>query len=128
MALNKVMLIGYLGRDPEMRTLPNGQTVGHFSIATKERFRDREGLRQEHTEWHNIAVFGRLAQTCETYLKKGRQVYIEGRLRTHEYESAQSGGKRKRTEIIALRVQFLGSAPEVETTGEDAGADEDIPF
>ncbi|MFL6463721.1 MAG: single-stranded DNA-binding protein [Bryobacteraceae bacterium] len=127
MALNKVMLIGHLGRDPEVKTLPNGQTVGNFSVATNENFTDKAGNRQEHVEWHQVVVFGRLAETCGKYLAKGRQVYVEGRLRTREYESANGGGKQRRTEIIALRVQFLGTAPEpgAVTGGE---GEEDIPF
>ena len=127
MALNKVMLIGNLGRDPEVRTLPQGQIVGNFSVATNENFIDKAGKRQEHVEWHNIVVFGRLAETCGKYLAKGRQVYVEGRLRTREYDSATTGGgKRQRTEIVALRVQFLGTAPEGVTDG-DAEQD-DTPF
>jgi single-strand DNA-binding protein len=127
MALNKVMIIGYLGRDPETRALLNGQLIGNFSVATTERFTDRAGTKQEHTEWHSVVAFGRLAEMCGKYLAKGRQIYVEGRLRTREYDS-KDGGKRYRTEIIAQRVQFLGAAPTAETTGEEVEGDEEIPF
>lgn len=126
MALNKVMLIGNVGRAPEMRSLPNGQMVGNFSIATNEIFTDKAGNRQEHVEWHNIVVFGRLAETCARYVGKGRQVYVEGRLRTREYESDQ--GKRQRAEIVALRVQFLGASPKPGTVTGGEGEDSDTPF
>ena len=126
MALNKVMLIGNVGRAPEVRSLPNGQMVGNFSIATGENFTDKAGNRQEHVEWHNIVVFGRLAETCASYVGKGRQVYVEGRLRTREYESDQ--GKRQRTEIVALRVQFLGAPPKPETVTGGEGEDSETPF
>jgi single-strand DNA-binding protein len=127
MALNKVMLIGNLGRDPEVRTLPNGQTVGNFSVATNENFTDKAGNRQDHVEWHQVVVFGRLAETCAKYLGKGRQVYVEGRLRTREYEAANAGGKRQRAEIVALRVQFLGTAPQGDAATGGEG-EEEAPF
>ena len=111
MSLNKVTLIGHLGQDPELRSLPSGQAVGRFSVATDEPYTDKEGQRQEHTEWHQVVTFGKVAETCGKYLAKGRQVYVEGRLRTREYEAKNDGGKRQRTEIVAIRVQFLGTPP-----------------
>jgi single-strand DNA-binding protein len=126
MALNKVMLIGNLGRDPEVRTLQNGQVVGNFSLATNESFTDRAGNKREHTEWHHIVMFGWLAETCGKHLTKGRQVYVEGPLRNREYESKDGSGKRHRTEIVALRVEFLGAAPDGVTGGE--GSDEETPW
>ena len=111
MSLNRVTIIGHLGQDPELRFLTNGQALGRFSVATDESYTDHEGNRQERTEWHQIVVFGKVAETFRKYLSKGRQVYIEGRLRTREYETRNNGGKRQRTEIVASRVQFLGTAP-----------------
>jgi single-strand DNA-binding protein len=133
MSLNKVTLIGHLGQDPELRYLPSGQAVGRFSVATDEPYTDKEGKRQEHTEWHQVVTFGKVAETCGKYLAKVRQVYVEGRLRTREYEAKNDGGKRQRTEIVAIRVQFLGTPP---TDAKDATAveepvpppDSDVPF
>ena len=133
MSLNRAMVIGYLGGDPELRHLPSGQAVVSFSVATDESFTDKEGQKQKRVEWHNIVAFGKLADTCGKYLKKGRQVYVEGRLRTREFETKNNGGKRQRTEIVASRVQFLGAPPAGKT--EVSAADEpppppesDIPF
>ncbi|MGH7934589.1 MAG: single-stranded DNA-binding protein [Candidatus Binataceae bacterium] len=108
MAVNKAILVGNLGRDPEVRYLPSGQTVASFSLATSDSFTDRAGSRQERTDWHNIVVFGKQAELCAQYLKKGRQVYVEGRISTRQYEAKDGTGKRYRTEIVAQRVQFLG--------------------
>jgi single-strand DNA-binding protein len=107
MAINKVIVIGNLGADPVVRPLPNaGQNVANFSLATTERFTDRNGTRQERTEWHRIVVFGRLANTCERFLRKGRQAYIEGRLTTRQYEAKDGSGKRYRTEIVARQLRL----------------------
>ena len=130
MALNKVMLIGHLGQDPELRQLPtSGQPVSGFSVATDETFTGKDGNRQQRTDWQQIVVYGKLAETCAKYLGKGRQVYVEGRLRTREFED-RSGGKRQRTEIIAQRVQFLGAKPELPAGGEaeEPAATEECPF
>lgn len=109
MSVNKVILVGRLGRDPETKSTPSGTTVAKFSIATDEKFTDREGNRQERTEWHNIVAFGKLADICGQYLRKGKQVYIEGSIRTDSWEDKESGKKMYRTEIIASGMQFLGS-------------------
>ena len=133
MSLNRVTIIGHLGQDPEIRQLASGQAVGRFSVATDELYTDKEGKRQERTEWHQVVVFGRVAETCEKYLARGRQVYVEGRLRTREYEAKNNGGKRQRTEIVANRVQFLGTPP-AEVRGVTAveepvpPADSEVPF
>jgi single-strand DNA-binding protein len=116
MAVNKAILVGNLGRDPEVRHIPSGQAVANFTLATSESFNDRNGAKQERTDWHNIVVYGKQAELCGQYLKKGRQCYVEGRLQTREYEAKDGSGKRYRTEIIAQRVQFLG--------GRGAAADE----
>lgn len=130
MALNKAMVIGYLGQDPLLRHLPtSGQPVAGFSVATDESFTGKDGNRQDRVEWHNIVVFGKLAETCTKYLAKGRQVYVEGRLRTREFESRNGGGKRQRTEIVAQRVQFLGPRPEAPGgEAEEPAANEEVPF
>jgi single-strand DNA-binding protein len=107
MSLNRVMLIGNLGKDPEVRFTPGGQAVARFSLATSEVFNDREGQRQERTEWHNIVVWGKQAETCGQYLAKGRQVFIEGSIRNRSYDD-KDGNKRYITEVNAQRVQFLG--------------------
>ena len=108
MAVNSATVIGNLGGDPQARSLPSGDSVANFSLATTERYTDRSGARQERTEWHRIVVFGKLADTCAQYLSKGRQVYVEGRLTTREYEAKDGSGKRYRTEIVARQVRFLG--------------------
>lgn len=103
------------------------------AIATDEAFVDKQGQKQERVEWHHLVAFGKLAQTCEEYLNKERQVYVEGRLRTREFEARNNGGKRQRTEIVASRVQFLG-APPAERTDVSAVEEpplpptEDVPF
>jgi single-strand DNA-binding protein len=119
------MVIGYLGHDPETRFLPSGQRVVNFSVATDESFTDKDGNKQERVEWHSIVAFARLGEICAEYLKQGRQVFVEGRLRTREYEAKNGDGKRKRTEIIASRVQFLGARPPEQT---DAAAVEEQPI
>jgi single-strand DNA-binding protein len=115
MSLNRATVIGNLGEDPELRHLPSGQPAVGFSIATDDSFTDKEGHKQERVEWHHIVAFGKLAETCSQYLKRGRQVYVEGRLRTREFEARNNGGTRQRTEIVASRVQFLGASPREET-------------
>jgi single-strand DNA-binding protein len=115
MSVNKVILVGNLGRDPEMRNTPSGQSVCTFSVATTERFTDRVGQQREQTEWHNVVVWGKQADACGQYLKKGRQVYIEGKITTREYEARDGSGKRYRTEITAQRLQFLGGRAAAET-------------
>jgi single-strand DNA-binding protein len=108
MSVNKVILVGNLGKDPEVRYTQTGSAVANFSIATSEQWNDRDGKRQERTEWHNIVVWGKQAEHCGQYLSKGRQVFIEGSIRTRSYDD-KSGNKRYITEIIAQRIQFLGS-------------------
>jgi single-strand DNA-binding protein len=131
MSLNRAMVIGYLGHDPEIRFLPSGQHVVSFSVATSEPFTDKDGQKQERTEWHNIVAFARLGEICAEHLKQGRQVFIEGRLRTREYEPRTGDGKRKRTEIVASRVQFLGTPPDklaASAADEPVLAESDVPF
>lgn len=106
--VNKVILVGHLGKDPEVKQISPNQTVCQFSIATSENWIDKSGQKQERTEWHRIVVWGKIAEICGKYLAKGRQVYIEGRLQTRSWED-QQGQKKYTTEIIANTVQFLGS-------------------
>lgn len=105
--LNKVQLIGNLGRDPEVRHTPAGTQVANFTLATNETFNDRNGNRQERTEWHRIVVWSKLAEICGQYLSKGEKVYIEGRLQTRQWED-QQGQKRQTTEIVAQNMIMLG--------------------
>jgi single-strand DNA-binding protein len=105
MYINKVMIYGNLTRDPELRALPNGGNVASFGVATNRVFKKQDGSRQEATEFHNVVVFGRQAETVAQYLKKGSAAYIEGRIQTRSWESPEKG-KQYRTEIIAERVQF----------------------
>ena len=105
--VNKVILIGNLGRDPELRYTQNGQAVANFTLATSENWTDKSGEKVERTEWHRIVAWGRTAELCAQYLSKGRTVYIEGRLQTREWED-RDGNKRQTTEINANTVQFLG--------------------
>lgn len=110
--VNKVILIGNLGRDPELRYTQNGQAVANFSLATSETWRDKSsGERVEKTEWHRIVAWGKTGELCSQYLSKGRQVYIEGRLQTREYEDKE-GIKRYTTEIVANQVTFIGNRGE----------------
>jgi len=104
MYLNKVLLYGNLTRDPELRALPSGMNVVNFSIATNRVFRDRDGKKQEQTDFHNVVVFGRQADTVNQYIKKGNGVFVEGRLQTRSWE--KDGQKMYRTEVVADRVQF----------------------
>ena len=130
--VNKVILIGNLGADPELRYTASGTAVAKFRIATSETFTDRQGARQERTEWHRITAWGKLAEICGQYLSKGRQVYIEGRIRSDTWE--QDGVKRYSYEIVADTMRMLGSGrgerePEAPFSPPEGGVpDDDIPF
>jgi len=106
-SVNKVILVGNLGRDPEVRYMPNGEAVCNFSIATTDSWKDKSGQRQERTEWHNIVMYRKLAEIAGEYLKKGRPVYVEGRLQTRKWQTKE-GQDRYTTEIIADQMQMLG--------------------
>ncbi|SFM71834.1 single-stranded DNA-binding protein [Thermodesulforhabdus norvegica] len=106
--INKVILVGRLGADPDLRFAPNGTAIARFNVATTERVPVGEGNWEDRTEWHRIVVFGKLAETCGNYLSKGRLVYIEGRLRTQQWEDRQ-GVRRFTTEVVARDIQFLDS-------------------
>ena len=115
-SLNKVMLIGNLGKDPEIRYTQAGSAVANFSLATTDRWTDKQGNRQEKTEWHDIVAFDRLADLAQNYLNKGKSIYVEGRLQTRSWED-QQGQKRYRTEVVANVIQFLDS----KTSDGDSG-------
>ncbi|HEU4333664.1 MAG TPA: single-stranded DNA-binding protein [Candidatus Eisenbacteria bacterium] len=146
--VNKVILIGNLGRDPEVRTTTTGQRVANFTLATSRQWTGQDGQRQEKTEWHSIVVWGKLAEICEKYLQKGKQVYIEGRIETRQWQDKE-GQTRYKTEIICEQMTMLGRAGDRNGGGEGGyeparggaaprdenyepapagGADDDLPF
>ena len=151
-SVNKVILVGNLGKDPEVKYTPQGTAVAKITVATNESFKDKGGQWQERTEWHNVVLWQRLAEIAGEYLKKGSKVYIEGRLQTRSWEDKQTNQKKYMTEIVAGTMVLLGgrgdgggggesyggsrgasnhfdqSAPEAEPAGASPITDEDIPF
>jgi single-strand DNA-binding protein len=127
--LNKVMIIGHLGRDPEMRYTPSGRPVTTFSVATTRSWNTAEGVRREETEWFNVVVWGSLAEICNQYLRKGQQVYLEGRLQTRRWDDPE-GKKHFTTELVAKEMILLGERRETGAAQFEAapGEDEDFPF
>lgn len=139
-SVNKVILVGNLGADPELKYTPSNRPVCNLRLATNEKWKDKSGQLQERTEWHRVTVWGEQAENCGKYLKRGRQVYVEGRLQTSTYE--KNGEKRYSTEVVADRVTFLGggeggerkrswgedSAPAAEAAADAPASDDDIPF
>ena len=120
--VNKVILVGNLGKDPEVRHLEGGVSVAHFTLATNDYYKDKQGTRVERTEWHNISAWRGLADMADKYLKKGQQVYIEGKLRTRQYQDKDQQ-TRYITEIIADEISMLGGRPQVHgATADAAGA------
>ena len=150
MSVNKAILVGRLGRDPETRYTSGGQAVANFTLATDETYKDRSGERQKRTEWHRVVLWGKLAEIAQQYLKKGMLVYIEGRIQTRQWEDKRDGQKRQTTEIVGTTMRMLGSRGEGSGIGPGAGrgadaemegampseepaaspeiSDEDIPF
>jgi len=146
--VNKVILVGNLGRDPQVRTTPSGQPVADFTLATNRKWKDKNGQRQEQTEWHSIVCWGRQAEVAGQYLTKGKQIYVEGRLQTRSWDDKQTGEKRYKTEVICENFQMLGQrgggdfesarGGPAESPGFDEGPsgagsggfpeDDDIPF
>ena len=137
---NLVILIGYLGADPEVRYTNSGTSVTTFRMATSVNFKNKDGEKTDKTEWHKIVAFDRLGEICGEYLKKGKQIYIEGRLQTREWED-KDGNKKWTTEIVANTMQMLGSADDSNRTetgqsgqednadvGTGDGSDSDVPF
>lgn len=127
MAVNKVILVGRLGQDPELRSTPGGAQVANFSVATNENWTDKSGQKQEKTEWHRIVVWGKTAEICHKYLKKGKEVYLEGKLQTRQWENKE-GQKQYTTEVHAQHVQFLGGAPANAGGGQAAAQASDSGF
>ena len=121
-SVNKVILVGNLGRDPEVRFMPNGEAVCNFSIATTDSWKDKSGAKQEKTEWHNIVMYRKLAEIAGEYLKKGRPVYVEGRLQTRKWE--KDGVTRYTTEIVADQMQMLGGKDGGSGASYDGGMDQ----
>ena len=119
--INKVILVGRLGKDPEMRSTPGGTMVAKFTVATDEKFTDRQGEKQERTEWHNIVAWNKLAEICGQYLKKGKLVYIEGSIRTDSWDDKETGQKKYRTEIIANTMKMLDRRGDDEGGGRSGG-------
>jgi len=124
--LNKVILIGNLGRDPEVRYTPGGLAVANFSMATSETWTNKEGEKETRTEWHRIVAWGKLGEICGEYLSKGKQVYIEGRIQTREWEDKE-GNKRYTTEIIALQMLMLGSRESADEHRPSPSSDMETP-
>ncbi|MGH2638174.1 MAG: single-stranded DNA-binding protein [Rhabdochlamydiaceae bacterium] len=123
--LNKVCIIGNLGADPESRQLPSGSTVSNFRVAVSRKYKNSEGEAQEETEWFPVVAFGKLAETVQQFLSKGRKVYVEGRLKTNSWDDKDTGDKKYRTEVVAQDVQFLDSVK----GGAGAGSPSDsMPF
>lgn len=120
MSVNKVILVGRLGKDPELRYTPSGTAVVTFSMATTENYKDRDGNRQEKTEWHNIVAWRQLAEICGKFLHKGKQVYIEGKIQNRSYDD-RDGNKRYITEIVADQMQMLGSREDSQGGGGSGG-------
>lgn len=125
-ALNRVELIGNLGRDPETRFTPTGKKVANFSLAVSRRWRGAEGEQKERTDWFNIEAWGRLGEICQEYLHKGSLVYLEGRLQTDQYE--HEGEKRYITRVVAQQLQMLDRKPEEGEPEAASGEEEEFPF
>lgn len=138
-SVNKVILVGNLGRDPELRYMPDGGAVCNLSIATTDTWKDKSGDKQERTEWHSLTTFGKQAEVASQYLKKGSSVYIEGRLQTQKWMDKTTQEEKQRTQVVVDRMQFLGGRPNGEPAsavpqtgsyGQEQGFSEsdDIPF
>jgi single-strand DNA-binding protein len=135
--VNKAILLGNLGADPEIRYTPSGTAVTNFRIATSETRTNKDGQKETKTEWHRIVTFGRLAEICGEYLSKGKQIYIEGRIQTRSWDD-KDGNKRQTTEIVANKMQMLGGPPgakegiqpeeRAEEAAQESPIDDDVPF
>src|SRR6266480_481800 len=125
--INKVILVGRLGKDPEIKSTPGGTTVAKFTMATDERYTDKSGEKQERTEWHNIVAWGKLAEICGQYLRKGKLIYIEGSIRTDSWEDKETKQKRYRTEINANTMKMLEKRGDDEGGGGYSGARKQAP-
>ncbi len=139
MSVNKAILIGNLGSDPELKYTPGGQAVASFSLATNERWTGKDGQKNEKTTWHNIVAWGKQAELAKEYLHKGRQVYIEGRIDNRSYDKKDGSGKAYISEVVVQSIQFLGSRADANSGGSSgapapappaptSGDDDDLPF
>jgi len=120
-SVNKVILLGNVGKDPEIKVLPSGQPVANFSIATSDRYKDQQGNFQDRTEWHNITAYGKLAEIVRDYVKKGGKLYVEGRLTTRSWDDKESGKKVYRTEIVVADLSLLSGRGEEGGSGSPGG-------
>jgi len=145
-SVNKVILVGNVGKDPEVRYTPSNQAVANFTLATSESWKDQSGKMTERTEWHNLVVWGKLAEICQEYVKKGHKLYVEGRLQTRSWDDKESGAKRYTTEIVVSDMLMLtsksGSSGDYDSFAPAAGgskpdsfgapsaalSDDDLPF
>lgn len=125
--MNRAELIGRLGKDPEIKTVNSGDTVCRLSVATSEKWTDKDGQKQEKTQWHNVVVWGKLAEVCGKYLKKGSQVFLAGKLETRSWEDPQ-GVKKYTTEIIAKELEMLGGQEKREASSYHSGHELEPPF
>lgn len=126
MSVNKVLILGRLGQDPELKYTPSGVPVCNFSLATSESWNDKSGQKQERTEWHRVVVWGKMAELCNQYLTKGRQAFVEGALQTRAWDG-KDGSKRYTTEIVARNVQFIGGAQASTGGFQSQGMDQSMP-
>jgi single-strand DNA-binding protein len=122
--VNKVILVGRLGADPELKQVGNSQSVARLNLATSESWTGKDGQKQDRTEWHRVVVWGRQAENCAKHLSKGRQVYVEGRLQTRSWEDTATGQKKYSTEIVASTVQFLGGGATTERSSSAGASNE----
>ena len=127
-SVNRVTLIGHLGRDPQLKHTSGGTAVANFTLATNDRYKDKDGNWQDRTEWHNITCWARLAEIASEYLKKGRAVYVEGSLRTHSWDDKQSGQKRYQTYVSATDLVLLGGDRSEGASGSPRESDNDQNF
>jgi single-strand DNA-binding protein len=132
MSVNKVILVGRLGKDPEVKSMDNGESVANVALATSETYKDKSGTKQEKTEWHNLVFYRRLAEIAGQYLTKGSMIYVEGRIQTRKWQSKE-GQDRYTTEIVVTEMQMLGSKQSSQSTPQASKAvmkeeDSDIPF
>jgi single-strand DNA-binding protein len=125
--LNKVILIGRLGKDPEVHYTPDGKMITNFNLATDEQWKDKQGEKVQKTEWHKIVVFGKLAEICGNYLVKGKLVYLEGKLQTRSWEN-KDGVKQYTTEIVANDMKMLGDKQKAEAEPQQPPQESDVPF
>ena len=127
MAVNKVILLGYLGSDPEVKAFASGQSVTNISVATSERYKNKDGEQVEETEWHSVKVWGKLAEVIAKHFKKGDPIYLEGKVKTRKWEDDQ-GVMRYQKDVIMREFSFVGKLPKAKPEGDQFSSSEDVPF